>query len=454
MPRFSNLFRKVGRRPVETRLPTKTRSPVICSILQVKSSCIVITSDSIRCTSLIEVMRRPPSSSRSIWITRSSADETCWRTARSGISKPAIITIVSRRPRASRAEFAWTVESDPSWPVFIAWSMSSASAPRTSPMMIRSGRMRRLLRTRSRIDTSPSPSMFGGRDSSRRMWRWWSWSSAESSIVTIRSVSGIPSESTLSRVVFPEPVPPEIRMFSRAWMQRSRNSSVSVVAVPRRIRSWKPSRFRANFRIVTSGPVSESGGMIALIRLPSGSRASTMAELSSTRRPTWATILLRIRRRCESSWKRTEVCISLPWRSTQTSYGPLTMISETVSSASSRSSGPWPRMSSAISMVIVSRSERERPLSCVRWRRMSARTRSRSVAGSTDTLKSCGPRSEMTSRWTLFFSSACGSVTPAAVGGGVAGPGRREPLVEIHYAFLPKSLRLPLMLRSAVSPSR
>ena len=69
------------------------------------------------------------------------------------------------------------------------------------------------------------------------MWRWWSWSSAESSIVTIRSVSGIPSESTLRRVVFPEPVPPEIRMFSRAWMQRSRNSSVSVVAVPRRIRS-------------------------------------------------------------------------------------------------------------------------------------------------------------------------------------------------------------------------
>ena len=29
--------------------------------------------------------------------------------------------------------------SDPSWPVFIAWSMSSDSAPRTSPTMIRSG---------------------------------------------------------------------------------------------------------------------------------------------------------------------------------------------------------------------------------------------------------------------------------------------------------------------------
>ena len=59
--------------------------------------------------------------------------------------------------------------------------------------------------------------------------------------------------------------------------------------------------------------------MIALMRLPSGRRASTIAELSSTRRPTWATILFRMRRRCESSWKRTEVCESLPMRSTQMS---------------------------------------------------------------------------------------------------------------------------------------
>ncbi len=40
------------------------------------------------------------------------------------------------------------------------------------------------------------------------------------------------------------------------------------------------------FQIVTSGPLSESGGMIALTRLPSGSRASTIGEDSSTRRPT------------------------------------------------------------------------------------------------------------------------------------------------------------------------
>ena len=109
--------------------------------------------------------------------------------------------------------------------------------------------------------------------------------------------------------------------------------------------------------------------MIALMRLPSGRRASTIGDDSSMRRPTCATILFRIRRRCDSSLNLTVVWKSLPSRSIQMSKGPLTMISLTVSSASSRSSGPWPRMSSAMSLVSRSRSARERPLSWVRWRR-------------------------------------------------------------------------------------
>ena len=43
----------------------------------------------------------------------------------------------------SRGVLAWTVVSEPSWPVFMACSMSSASPPRHSPTMMRSGRMRR-----------------------------------------------------------------------------------------------------------------------------------------------------------------------------------------------------------------------------------------------------------------------------------------------------------------------
>ena len=57
---------------------------------------------------------------------------------------------------------AWTVVIEPSWPVFMAWIMSSVSAPRHSPMMIRSGRIRRAFLTRSVAVTAPRPSMLGG----------------------------------------------------------------------------------------------------------------------------------------------------------------------------------------------------------------------------------------------------------------------------------------------------
>ena len=58
---------------------------------------------------------------------------------------------------------------------------------------------------------------------------------------------------------------------------------------------------RENFRIVSVGPRSESGGMIALTRLPSGRRASTIGEASSTRRPTCETMRSMIRSTCASS---------------------------------------------------------------------------------------------------------------------------------------------------------
>ena len=48
------------------------------------------------------------------------------------------------RLSASRGLLACTVVIEPSWPVFIAWSMSRASPPRHSPTTMRSGRIRRL----------------------------------------------------------------------------------------------------------------------------------------------------------------------------------------------------------------------------------------------------------------------------------------------------------------------
>ena len=90
-------------------------------------------------------------------------------------------------------------------------------------------------------------------------------------------------------------------------MQRRRKSTDSSLSEPMLTMSWSPRRFFANFRIVRSGPESESGAMIALTRDPSGRRASTIGDDSSIRRPIWATMRLMMRRRCESSLKRTVV---------------------------------------------------------------------------------------------------------------------------------------------------
>ena len=117
----------------------------------------------------------------------------------SGRSKPDIMIKVSRRERASRGVLAWIVVIDPSWPVFMAWSMSRVSPPRHSPMMIRSGRMRRAFFTRSVAVIAPLPSMFAGRVSSRTTWSCWSCSSAASSIVTTRSLLEMKLESVFKQ---------------------------------------------------------------------------------------------------------------------------------------------------------------------------------------------------------------------------------------------------------------
>src|SRR6266404_2783609 len=96
----------------------------------------------------------------------------------------------------------------------MACSMSSASAPRTSPTTMRSGRIRKLLRNSSRCGTSPFPSMLGGRVSSLTMCGCCNCSSAESSMVTMRSVAGMNPDRTLSMVVLPAPVPPDITTLS------------------------------------------------------------------------------------------------------------------------------------------------------------------------------------------------------------------------------------------------
>ncbi len=254
-------------------------------------------SDSIRSTSVTCVTRRLPSTRREIWITTSNALAICSRIARSGSSTPAVSTSVSRRESASRGELAWIVVSEPSWPVFIAWSMSTVSAPRTSPTMMRSGRMRSALRTSSRIRTSPWPSMFAGRDSSETTCLCCSCSSAASSIVMMRSLSGMKLDRMFRSVVLPTPVPPEISTFSLPRTHALRTSTSSGVSEPRLIRFSAVSASTENLRIVSTGPCSAIGGTITFTREPSGSRASTIGEASSTRRPTPLTMRSITRRR-------------------------------------------------------------------------------------------------------------------------------------------------------------
>src|SRR6266404_2194567 len=96
----------------------------------------------------------------------------------------------------------------------MACSMSRASAPRTSPTTMRSGRIRRLLRNSSLCGTSPFPSMLGGRVSNRTTCGCCNCNSAESSMVTMRSVAGMKPDRTFSMVVLPAPVPPDMTALS------------------------------------------------------------------------------------------------------------------------------------------------------------------------------------------------------------------------------------------------
>ncbi len=100
-------------------------------------------------------------------------------------------------------------------------------------------------------------------------------------MVTIRSPSGIKEDNRLSRVVFPDPVPPEIMILRRAMTQARRNSIIFSVIEPTAISSFRPNRSWANFRTVMDGPSMVTGGITALTREPSGRRASTVGLSSA-----------------------------------------------------------------------------------------------------------------------------------------------------------------------------
>ncbi len=158
------------------------------------------------------------------------------------------------------------------------------------------------------------------------------------------------------RVVLPLPVPPEMSTLTRAWTQADRKRTISGVMDFLATRSAASSGVVPNRRIDISEPSRASGGMMALTRLPSGSRASTMGLVSSTRRPTRAAIRWMIWSRWRSSLKAISARSSRPRRSTKTVLGPLIRMSEMVGSRSKGSRGPNPNVSSSTSLTSRSRS--------------------------------------------------------------------------------------------------
>ncbi len=266
-------------------------------------------------TTATSVTRREPSACRVSWTITSTALLIWSLIAAKGISTSDMEARVWSRIRASSALLAWTVASEPSWPVDMAWSMSRVSPPRTSPTMTRSGRMRSELRTRSRMVTWPLPSTFGGRLSRVITWDCWSRSSAESSMVTIRSSSGISPERALRRVVFPVPVAPETMTLNLARTRPASSRVSCSSSEPTAIISWRVNA-RGKRRMVRMGPLSESGGMITLTRSPEGSRASTIGLASSTRRLTVETMRSMVCMSCSVEEKRSGSSSSLPPRST------------------------------------------------------------------------------------------------------------------------------------------
>ena len=195
--------------------------------------------------------------------------------------------------------------------MFSACNMSSASPPRTSPTTTRSGRIRSAARTSARTLTSPAPSAFAGRASSRTTCGCASRSSAVSSMVTMRSPLGIAAESALRSVVLPALVPPATSTFQPASTTHSRNAAACG---PRPNASSGTARAPKR-RIVTHGPSTASGGITAWRREPSGRRASTMGEARSSRRPSGATTLS-TRRTIAAASRLSATGSSCPFRST------------------------------------------------------------------------------------------------------------------------------------------
>src|SRR3990167_3508377 len=116
---------------------------------------------------------------------------------------------------------------------------------------MRSGRIRSELTRRSFIVTSPLPSGFACRVVKGHQNKYsGSINSRVSSILMMRCVGGINGMQTLSSDVFPEPVPPDTRMFDSYCVANHISAKMEALPVLFLIKSVTVQGSRANFLMV------------------------------------------------------------------------------------------------------------------------------------------------------------------------------------------------------------
>ena len=163
------------------------------------------------------------------------------------------------------------------------------------------------------------------------------WISAVSSITTIRLPSGIRAARAFSSVVFPVPVPPEMRMLRSAAIAATSLWASADDNVPISTRSSSVYR-RPNLRIVRAGPAMAHGGNIAATRDPSSSRASRIGCNSEISSPQARAMFLMATVRFRDSSVRSGTSSTPPARSTKTRRPPSLTINSVTAGSRNRSS--------------------------------------------------------------------------------------------------------------------
>ena len=274
------------------------------------------------------------------WTTRSTDAATVGTTNRAEMFSPASSGSVHIFTSASRALLACSVHM-PGSPALSASSRSRHSSARTSPTMIRLGRIRSASLTRSRSRISPVPSRPDCRVCSGTQSGCGKRSSQTSSAETTRSPPGIAAARQFRSVVFPAWVPPATSRLSPARTDASRNAAARGLRVPSSTRSESRPALSTNFRMLTALNPRLMPSSTTCSRCPSGSIASTNGWLTSIRRPLDFSI------RSTSSCTCAVLSIRLvsscrPLRAMKIRLGSLIQISSTAGSSRKGCSGPNP----------------------------------------------------------------------------------------------------------------